>query len=115
MAYDTYPQDSQFDTNSPDEEFVKKLAKSYKIWSAHRIWLTPINQSINISLITKLKSMFQKIVRDIHGSFWFIKDNKKQKLDGWLSLTGALIDEVGCKTLSDVELNKFTNFQFFGK
>ena len=117
LAYDTYPFDKKWDENSPDEEFVKKLAKSYRVWSAHQIFLTPINTNINHSLISKLKSMFNKISRDSHGGLWFIKDGKKQKIENWLHFAGAVVDEIGVKNnnISDEKLSKLVDNKFFGK
>lgn len=122
IACDTYPQDFQYDENSEDSEFVKKLSKDFRIWSAHRIWLEPINKK-KLNFLINFKNMFTKIVRDIHGGLWFIKPTEKdgvkftgkQKIEDWLSFAGAIIDEIGCKTLTDKDLAKFLNYKFFGK
>lgn len=68
IAYDNYPQDNQFDTDSKAEEFEKKLARNYKIWSAHRVWLTPVNNSI----ISKIMDYF---VRLKNGTIYWGKSN----------------------------------------
>lgn len=122
IAYDSYPQDFQYDENSEDAEFEKKLAKDFRIWSSHRIWLEPIDKK-KLNLILKLKNMFEKICRDVHGGLWFVKPTEKdgikftgkQKIEDWLSFAGAIIDEIGCKTLTDKELEKFLKYKFFGK
>lgn len=69
--------------------------------------LIPINE--------KIKKMFKKIVRDNTGGIWFVKAGKKQKVETVLDLTGALVDEIGAKTLDDKTLNSYPNFKFFGK
>ena len=116
LVYDSYPLDNNFDEDSEDDEFVKKLAKNYRVWSAHRVWLTPVNPEVNHSLISKLLNMFKKISRDTHGGLWFIKDNKKQKIENWLHLAGALVDEIGVEknNLTDEELDKIEDTKFFG-
>lgn len=112
---DSYPRDNRYDDNSTPDEFIKELDKSFKFGSAHRCWLEPILPLPNNKTLTNIiKNMFLKICRDVHGGLWFAKDGKKQKINSYLSLAGALIDEVGCKTLSDEELNKMQDVQFFG-
>lgn len=110
---DNYPKDGQYIDNSQINvgNLIKELDKSYKYGSAHVVWLT----KKKFNLILKLKSMFEKIVRDIHGALWFVKEGKKQKITDYLSLAGALVDEIGAKTLSDTDLAKLSDFKFFGK
>lgn len=113
LAYDSYPQDNQYDENSPDEEFVKKLAKTYRVWSAHRIWLTPLKKKLTY------KSMLEKIVMMIPGGAKFLvkisKDGslKKQEITNWNSALAALIDEVGCKTMSPADMAKIPDTKEF--
>lgn len=85
IAYDSYPQDNQYDDNSEDVEFEKKLAKDFRIWSAHRIWCEKKNNSLNI-----FKSMWNNFVSYVvEGkgvySFFIKKDKdgifKKQIID----------------------------------
>lgn len=114
LADDSYPQDNRYDDMIVDKEFLKKLSPDYRIWSAHAITVTPLVEQ-NTSLINKLKSMFTKIVRDIHGGLWFVKNDSKQKIEDWLSFAGAVIDEVGCKTVDDNYLSNLKDIKFFGK
>jgi len=103
IADDSYPRDNRFDEDSTPDEFIKELDKTYQFGSAHRCFLTPILPAPkNNSIINIIKSMFNRITRDIHGGLWFVKNNGKQKLTDWLSFAGAVIDEVGVeKTLTD--------------
>jgi hypothetical protein len=113
---DSYPQDSQFDTDSTKQEFIKVLSPNYHIASAHRVWLEPIlPPPTNNSLLGIFKSMFIKIVRSLSGGLFFIKDGKKQAIDNWLAFAGAVIDEVGCKSLPDADIAKLPDAKFFGK
>ncbi len=115
IAYDSYPQDSQFDQNSEDVEFEKKLARNFKIWSAHRIWCEPLKK--NCDLIRKLKYMFEKIkMIKPSGAKWFIKNGEAQEITSWQAFMAAIIDEVGCGVINVDDLKKFkmTN-KFFGK
>jgi len=75
LAYDSYPADRKFDTNSKPEEFVKKLSKDYRIWSAHRIWLEPVEDN----LFNKIKIMWNNFISyvDKHGVYsFFVKKDK---------------------------------------
>lgn len=123
LADDSYPQDFQYDGDYPKQEFLKKLAPDYRIWSAHRIHIKKIGATDKTSLITKIKNMFSKIKRDTKGGLWFVKKASKdgtdfmgkQKLEGWLDFAGAVIDEIGCETVKDAELRKCLDYKFFGK
>jgi hypothetical protein len=113
---DSYPRDNRFDDDSTPDEFIKELDKSFKFGSAHRVWLTPILPfPKNLSLINIIKNMFIKICRSVKGALYFIKDGKKQEINDWLDFAGAVIDEVGCKTIKDEDLAKLPDFKFFGK
>lgn len=111
---DSYPRDFSFDENSPKDEFIKQLDKYFKYGSAHTVWLEKVS---NVSLLDKIMRMFNKISRDAHGGFHFIKDNKRQAIDNWQAAFAAIIDEVGVKNnnLTDEQLAKIPTFQFFGK
>jgi len=112
VADDSYP--AGFDEEDrPNSEYIKRLAKTFKIHSAHVITAQP--KPLDISLIGKLKNMFVKIKRDIHGGIWFIKNACKQKIESWLDFSGAVIDEVGCGQISDADLAKYKDYKFFGK
>lgn len=113
---DSYPQDNVYDTDSTKQEFIKTLAPSYNIASAHRVWLEPmLNPPKNNSIMNIIKCMFNKITRSTNGGLLFIKDGKKQIINDWLDFAGAVIDEVGCKTLKEEDIAKLPDFQFFGK
>lgn len=58
-------------------EFKKLLSKDFRIWSAHRCWLTPKDKT-KISLITKLKNM---ILKTIKMNFFVNKDLPADKLN----------------------------------
>ena len=106
LANDSYPQDNQYDEDSAPEEFEKKLAKSFRIWSAHRIWLMPVKK--DLSLILNLKNMLTTVIRDLRGGFWFIKDKKRQKINKYsLDIMTVLSREAGIKTVNDKELNNY--------
>jgi len=113
---DTYPRDRKYENGHIKDDFIKELDKTFKFGSAHVIWLTP---KVNISLLNKIKSMFKKIARDIHGGFWFIKGDKKQKINSWLDAFGAIVDEIGISpknnNLTDEFLKSKKDFKFFGK
>jgi len=119
IAIDSYRYDWAKDELDHTElnDFLKPLAKTFKICSAYRIYATPKISLIDQSLIGKIKAMFKKISRDSHGGLWFIKDNKKQKIEDWQAFAGAVIDEVGVlqNNLTDAQLNLFQDFKFFGK
>jgi len=66
IVYDSYPFDRQYDQDSEDVEFEKVLASSYRIWSAHRVWLTPI--------VTVKKTNTTKILKDKDSSTIFFAD-----------------------------------------
>jgi len=115
LAYDSYPQDNQFDENSSDDEFVKKLGKTYRVWSAHRIWLTPVNNS----LINKIMDFF---VRLKNGAiFWGKRDtNKIQKITkenaGLAAITHIMRQEgVNTINIDDEALKNYViTDEFFG-
>lgn len=110
--------------NKPDHtdlnDFVKPLAKTYKVAGAWRIYATPKKKEV--LLLNQIKNMLNKIIRDVRGTLWFhkvvekngVKFTGKQKLNNWLDLAGALVDEIGCKTVKDEELDKMLNYTFFG-
>lgn len=123
---DSYPFDWQYDNNSDPSEFLKDLDPSFRIWSAHRVVIKPINEQA--TLLFKIKNMFKKIYRDVHGGLWFVdkveKDGKviatgKQKITDFLSLAGAMVDEIGIpkehNNVPDSQMNNFINYKFFGK
>lgn len=119
IAIDSYRYD--WSKNEPDHteynDFLKPLAKTFRIYSAYRIYAKPKVSLIDQSLIGKLKLMFKKISRDCHGGMWFIKDNKKQKIESWEAFAGAVIDEVGVlqNGLTDQQLALYADNKFFGK
>lgn len=112
IADDSYQQDFG-DDEGTQAEYLKRLSKDFKISSAHIITAQPL--PLDISLISKIKNMFTKIKRDVHGGLWFIKNGVKQKIESWLDFSGAVIDEVGCGQISDEDLAKYPLFKFFGK
>lgn len=116
IADDSYPTDWQYDDNSSRDEFYKTLDKNFRLWSAHKITVTPILKK-NKTLLEKIKSMFKNISRDIHGGLWFIKGGKKQKILDIESLSAALVDEIGVEKndLTDADLAKYPDHKFFGK
>lgn len=60
-------------------------------------------------------SMLQKIVRMADGSYWFIKDKKKQKFENYLApVFAALGDEFGCRTATESEMKDLKDYKFFG-
>jgi len=122
LVDDTYPKNFKY--ISPEaltrDELIKELHKSYKYGSAHRCWLTPTEETRK-TLLNFIINMFKKISRDIHGGFWFLKKVNgkvhKQKITDWVGMLGAIIDEVGVEknNLTDEELAKIPDYQFFGK
>lgn len=122
LVDDTYPKNFKY--ISPEaltrDELIKELHKSYKYGSAHRCWLTPTEETKK-TLLNFIINMFKKISRDIHGGFWFLKKVNgkvhKQKITDWVGMLGAIIDEVGVEknNLTDEELAKIPDYQFFGK
>jgi hypothetical protein len=118
IAIDSYRYDWSKDEPDHTEynDFLKPLAKTFRIYSAYRIYAKPKVSLIDQSLIGKIKSMFKKISRDIHGSLWFIKDGKKQQITNWKAFAGAVIDEVGVvqNGLKDEQLNLYPDYKFFG-
>lgn len=119
LISDTYPKDFKYQDKSEldSDELLKELDKSFKYGSAHRCWVTPADN--NTSLLIKIINMLKKFGRDVHGGLWFLKDGKKQKITDYLSLAGALIDELGLdpknNNLTDEQLAQFADFKFFGK
>ena len=121
LADDSYPQDTGDGVDQP-AEYLKKLAKDFRIWSAHKITVEEITTpQTDITLLNKITMAFKKLARDIHGGLWFIKmlpdkSYGKQKVDNFTQLTGALIDEVGTEknNLTDEFLNTIKDFKFFG-
>lgn len=113
---DSYPRDNRYDNDSTPDEFIKELDASYKFSGAYRCWLTPVNTPPkNFSLTNIINSMFSKIVRSTTGGLFFVKDGKKQKIDDYLALAGAIIDEVGCETINEEKLVAIPDYKFFGK
>lgn len=108
---DSYPKDFKYVKNSEIAvgELFKELEAGFQYYSAHRIWLTPSANKPNIL------NMFKKIVRDVSGGFWFVKNQKKAAISTMPALLGALADEIGCKTLQPNELNALETYPFFGK
>lgn len=78
----------------------------------------PKDDALNLVSDVKKKlniiNMLTKIVRDITGGFWFVKDGKKAPIKTLPAFIGAFVDEVGCKTIQPDDLNKLTDFPFFG-
>lgn len=113
---DTYPKNSRYREKVEKDELFKELYKNFQYGSAHCCWVTPKGDT-KIKLINFVKNMFEKIARDTHGGFWFIKDNKKQSITDWVSMLGSIIDEVGVKknNLTDDELSAIPDYKFFGK
>lgn len=116
LCDDTYPKNFKNKENLEKDELFKTLHKSFNYGSAHCCWVTPTAKS-KITLINFIKNMFEKISRDVHGGFWFIKNNRKQKITDWTSMLGSIIDEVGVKknNLTDDELSTIPDFKFFGR
>lgn len=124
LISDTYPKDFKYVENTAIGvgDLFKELDKSFKYGSAHICWLTPVDKK-KIALLTLLKNMFSRIIRKTDGSLWFKKDFEKdgvkypgvQKIDDWLDFAGSVIDEVGCKTVTDEEFSKLIPHTFFGK
>lgn len=112
LCYDSYPDDFNSGDNPQPVEFLKKLDWNYNFGCIKRYKI--IDKRSKKTLSEKIKSMFTKIKRDIHGGLWFVKNGEKQKLHGWLSLAGAIVDEIGCETISDDKLNKMKERAFFG-
>lgn len=112
-AIDSYPTDFIIDDNSDKQEFIKILAADYKFGDA-LLYSIKLKATDKKSWLYKIFDMLNKIVRGTNGSLWFVKNGMKQQLTTWLHLAGALIDEFGCKTLKDEELNKLTDTKFFG-
>lgn len=107
---DTYPRD-RGDLELTKDDMLKELHSTFNYGGAWRVWLTP-KKNNKLTLITMLK----KIARDIHGGFWFIKNNSKQKITDWKSLLGAIIDEIGVEEndLTDEQLEQYDDALFFG-
>lgn len=119
LISDNYPKDFEYKQNVTDDELIKELDKDFHYGSMHRCWLTPNYEKT--TLINKLKNMFKKISRDIHGGFWFLKTVNgvvmKQKIEDLTGFMGAIIDEIGVanNNLTDEFLAKTPDFNFFGK
>lgn len=121
LADDSYPQDTGDGIDQP-QEFLKKLSKDYRIWSAHRIVVEEIETpQTDLTLLNKIKMAFKKLARDCHGGLWFIKKLSdgtygKAPVNDFKSLSGALIDEVGCEknNLTDAYMATLKDYPFFG-
>lgn len=59
LADDSYPQDNRSDDAIVDEEFLKRLAPDYRLWSSHQIFCEPIPQTNK--KISFIKSMINTI------------------------------------------------------
>lgn len=103
-----FKQDHIFDSYEPH---IKQLAPEFNYMS----YGYQYTASQTITLINKFKNMLQKICRDVHGGFWFLKDKRRQKIETPIAIMGALIDEFGARTLNDDELRAFNETsEFFG-
>jgi len=107
---DSYIDGFEYKENPSNKEFIKKLDKNFRFWSAHRLIVEPLFEE---SLINKFINMLKKIVRDVHGGFWFIKDNKKQKIDTPIAILASIADEFGVRTLNDEDLTKTPDYNWF--
>lgn len=122
LADDTYPLDPG-DPAPTQDEFLKKLDKTYRIWSAHRIWAEEIaTPKTDLTLLNKIRMAFKKISRTVHGGLVFIKkladgNYGYQEIKTVDDLAGALIDEVGVEknNLSDDFIKTLIPTKFFGK
>lgn len=119
IANDSYPQDNQFDDNSNDSEFIKRLAPNFRIWSAHRIWATP-KANVNTNLLTHLKKMFDNLqsYMDDHGlHIWYVEKRGKQEIPLTTMAEKALFmsytKEGIIKTTTYAKLSTLPNFSFF--
>jgi hypothetical protein len=121
IAFDSYPQDNLYDENSENIEFEKKLAKNFRVWSAHRIWLTPKKKDYFITL-----KFMKNLVgySDNHGlHFYFVKERNgvenKQEIpvnEMTLSEKALYIDMLesgNIKTTSWAKLQPMPSFKFF--
>lgn len=117
LCDDTYPKDFQYYENIEKDELIKELDKTFKYGSAHYCWVTPKGETTN--LLIKIINMLKRISRDVHGGLWFIKDNKKQKIEDGFQGFAALVDELGIdpknNNLTDEHLKLIADFKFFGK
>ena len=112
---DTYPKDKD-DTDIHKEEMFKELHKTFNYGSAHRCWLTPVN---NNSIIKKIMDFF---VRLKNGAiYWGKKDTHKiQKITpenaGLAAITHIMRKEgENTKNISDEELKNYeVTEEFFG-
>jgi len=107
---DSYVDAFEYKEKPTNKDFIKKLDKGFRFSSAHRIRIEPL---FEISLLNKFINMLKKIVRDIHGGFWFIKDNKKQKIDTPIAILASIADEFGVRTLNDEDLTKTPDYNWF--
>jgi hypothetical protein len=135
---DTYPADGQFDTNSTPDEFLKTGAPDFKISSAYICWLELIS-SENTNVISNLINMIKKkYIVLFHGNeadstkntgtFWFLKDNKVQRIDSigaimmflwtWIELfiksKGAEIGAIKNTDWGEIGSHEITNDFFKG-
>lgn len=117
-ADDSYPMDWGLDVE-PDANYLKELAKTYSIKSAHLITATPIG-SQPLSLITKFNKVFKNLkgYMDEHGLHIFYIDNRgKQEIKLTTMAENALfmayIKEGVIPTTSWPAIAKLPNFKFF--
>lgn len=109
LADDSYPQDTGDGIDQP-QEFLKRLAKDFRIWSAHKITVERIVEPINnANFYTKIKNMALKLVKDIHMGYHLVKDNKIQKITSWWGLLVLMAEFFNPTLLTDDEIAKFTN------
>jgi hypothetical protein len=121
IVYDSYPTDFLIDNNSTKQEFIKHLDWNFKFGDA-LLYSIKLKSTDKRSWLYKLMDKFKNIVRDVHGALWFrkvvekngTKFTGKQKIENWLDFAGAVIDDVGCNTISDDDLNKCLDYKFFG-
>ncbi|MFA6171962.1 MAG: hypothetical protein WCW77_00125 [Patescibacteria group bacterium] len=116
---DTYPKDFQYKENVTQDDLIKQLDPTYRIWSAHKITAEPIISSEPKNfLLNKIKDMLKNIIRcnkvtnsklEIGaGSLWFTKDGKRQRFNKWsLDAITLMTVNFGVQQASDTEIAKF--------
>jgi hypothetical protein len=129
LISDTYPKNFEYIEQGMlnPGDLIKELDKTFKYGSAHACWVVPAKPT----LYNKIIDMLKKIMRTIHGAFYFLKRVEvkdasgkvidsfigKQKIDTIDALIGWLVEEFGImkNNVSDAEASTYRDYKFFGK
>ena len=120
-AIDSYPTDFQIDDNSDKQEFIKILSPNFYFGDALLYSVKEIEkQTVNTSLLLKLKNMFKNLVgyMDEHGMNIFWLDKKgKQKIEittiAEMAIYMAYLKEGVIKTSSWPALVNVPDYKYF--